>query len=296
MEALNDKNTDEVKLLEAQIKNLEAEVEMLQEQQKKSFKDLSVDFKGSVQDALSVLTSSKQNSQKAEVLLRLKEEVAELEEDLRHQTDVNGFRLESCSIKTLQSGESEVVRQFKIVGSCSELSFMVEFNLTEKKVGQSSGKTITSLNVVMDNTYLQQFSSLLSGMEETNDLLLLFRTIRTFSNICDDRSRTFLHFQEKYPSVVTLPEGRRSQLMCLQHPEVPSLAFSVHWSVEVSEDGVVLPKVDLLTKTPEEVAQQFPLLAAGGAAEAFHSLLRLLGLEAALESVIRALSPPEAEA
>ncbi|KAM9813303.1 centromere protein P [Neosynchiropus ocellatus] len=296
MEVLNDENIDEVKQLEAQIKNLEAEVEMLQEQQKNSLNDLSVDSRGSVQDALSVLTGRKQSSQK-EVLLKLKAEVAELEEDLHRQTDVNGFSLESCSIKTLQGGESEVVRQFKIVGSCSELEFTVEFNLTEKEEGRSSEKTITGLNVVMDNTNLQHFSSFLSGMEERNDLLMLFRTIRTFSNRCDDRCRTFLHFQEKYPSVVALPGGSRSEVMSLQHPELPSLVFSVHWSVRVSADGVVLPKLDLLTKIPEEALQQFPSLAAGGAAEGFHSLLRLLGPEAALESIIRALRPPpEAEA
>lgn len=32
-------------------------------------------------------------------------------------------------------------------------------------------------------------------VEENKDLLLFFRTLRTFSDRCDDRFRTFQHFQ-----------------------------------------------------------------------------------------------------
>ncbi|TNN56767.1 Centromere protein P [Liparis tanakae] len=37
-------------------------------------------------------------------------------------------------------------------------------------------------------------------VEESRDLLLLFRTLRTFSNRCDDRCRTFQHFQRYRPT------------------------------------------------------------------------------------------------
>lgn len=42
---------------------------------------------------------------KEEVLSRLKEEVGELEEDLKRQTQMNGISLNSCTTKNLQNGK-----------------------------------------------------------------------------------------------------------------------------------------------------------------------------------------------
>lgn len=156
--------------------------------------------------------------------------------------------------------------------------------------GQGSERTINNLNVVMDAGDLQTFSNFLSGVEENRDLLLFFRTLRTFSNRCDDRRRTFQHFQEKYPSVVSLPAGCRSEVMTLNHPELSGCVLFVHWPIEVSREGGVTPKIELLTKIPERALQLFPSQAVGGAAEAFQSLMKILGPEAAIESVVMAVS------
>uniref|UniRef100_A0A8D3CYV6 Centromere protein P n=1 Tax=Scophthalmus maximus TaxID=52904 RepID=A0A8D3CYV6_SCOMX len=95
--------------------------------------------------------------------------------------------------------------------------------------------------------------------------------------------------QEKYPSIVSLPGGHRSEVMTLNHPELPGCVLLIHWSVEVSREGGVTPKINLLTKIPERALQLFPSQPVGGAAEAFQSLLRILGPEAAVESLIRAV-------
>lgn len=81
-----------------------------------------------------------------------------------------------------------------------------------------------------------------------------------------------------------------SDVMSLNHPELPGCVLFIHWSVEVSREGEVTPKIDMLTKIPEKALQLFPSQAVGGATEAFQSLLRILGPEAAMESVIRAVS------
>uniref|UniRef100_A0A3B5MDJ2 Centromere protein P n=1 Tax=Xiphophorus couchianus TaxID=32473 RepID=A0A3B5MDJ2_9TELE len=131
-------------------------------------------------------------------------------------------------------------------------------------------------------------------VEETRDLLLFFRTIRSFSEKCDDRTRTFQHFQEKFPSIVSLPKGCGSEVMTLNHPELPGCGFFIHWCLDVSTGGAVTPKIQLLSKIPEKALQMFPSQSAGGgAAEAFQSLLRILGPEAAIESIIRAVSLSE---
>ncbi|XP_070814585.1 centromere protein P isoform X2 [Chaetodon trifascialis] len=289
-ERMSEENIEEVRVLEAQIERLQAEVAVLQGQQQDNNMDITFHLKGQMQDAMSYVCGRKQGGGKEKVLSKLKEEVEELEEDLKWQTRMNAISLDSCTTKTLQSSGSKLVQQLCVSGHCSELVFQVEFQLSEVKEGQGSKRMISDLNVVMDDSDLQSFSSFLSGVEESSDLLLLFRTLRTFSDRCEDRCRTFQHFQEKYPSVVSLPGGCRSEVMALNHPELPGCILFAHWSVEVSREGAVAPKINLLTKIPERALQLFPSQPVGGAAEAFQSLLRILGPEAALESVIRAVS------
>lgn len=287
---MSKENAEEVRALEAQIERLQAEVAELQSQQQENQKDMTLQLRGKMQDAMSYMCGRRQGGGKENMLSMLKEEVEEMEEDLKLQTQMNGISLTSCTTKTLQSSGSKLVRQLRVSGHCSDLVFQVEFQLSEVKDGQTCEKTISDLNIVIDSSDLQDFSSFLSGVEESKDLLLLFRTLRTFSDRCDDRCRTFQHFQEKYPSVVSLPGGCRSDVMTLNHPELPGCVLFVHWSVGVSGEGGVTPKIELVTKIPEQALQLFPSQPVGGATEAFQSLLRILGPEAALESVIRAVS------
>uniref|UniRef100_UPI0037E73414 centromere protein P n=1 Tax=Semicossyphus pulcher TaxID=241346 RepID=UPI0037E73414 len=286
---MSEENIEEVRVLEAQIECLQAEVEALQRQQQDNHKDITLQLRGQMQDAMSYLCGQKQGGEEM-VMSRLKEEVEELEKDLKRQTQMNGICLNTCTTKTLQSSGSKLVQQHCVSGQCSELVFQVEFQYSEIKEGQGSERTISDLNVVMDASDMQNFSTFLSSVEEKSDLLLFFRSLRTFSDRCEERYRTFEHFQAKYPSVVSLPAGSRSEVMTLNHPELPGCVLFVHWSLEVSSEGEVTPKVELLTKIPEEALQLFPSQALGGADEAFQSLLRILGPEAAIESVIRAVS------
>ncbi|XP_068578430.1 centromere protein P [Cebidichthys violaceus] len=290
MEKMSEENMEEVTELEAQIELLQAEVLALRRQKQDDLRDITFNFRGQMQDALSCVCGQRRGDDKEKVLSGLKEEVEELEEDLKLQTQINGISLNSCTTKTLQSSVRKQVQQLCISGHCSELVFQVEFQLSEVKDGSGCERTISELNVVMDASDLQNFSSFLSGVEESRDLLLFFRTLRAFSDRCDDRRRTFQHFQEKYPSVVSLPGGCKSEVMIVNHPELSGCVLFVHWSVDVSREGGVSPKMELLTKIPDRALQLFPSQPVGGAAEAFQSLLRILGPEAALESVIMAVS------
>ncbi|KAM3621736.1 uncharacterized protein V6R79_015319 [Siganus canaliculatus] len=287
---------EEVQLLEVQVERLQAEVAALQQQNQQNQQNqwnlqnqqnVALQLSGLEQDAMGGLRGPAGG---------VKEEVEELEQELQQQTQINGISLSSCSTKTLLSSGPRLVQQLCVSGSCSDLVFEVELMLSEvKEDAQRSARTITDLNVIMDSRDLHNFSSFLtlltplsvcSGVEESRDLLLFFRTLRNFSDRCEDRRRTFQHLQDKYPSVVSLPGGSRSEVMTLSHPELPSCVWFIHWSVDVSRVGGVTPKIDLLSKIPESALQLFPSPPAGGAAEAFQSLLRTLGPEAAMESLI----------
>uniref|UniRef100_A0A3B4EVX7 Centromere protein P n=1 Tax=Pundamilia nyererei TaxID=303518 RepID=A0A3B4EVX7_9CICH len=184
---MSDENTEEVKVLESEIERLQAEVESLQHQQQEINKDITFHYSQQMEN--------RQEGGKEMVMSRLKEELEELEEDMKLQTEINGITLNSCTTKTLQNSGRKLVQQLSLSGNCSELVFQVEFQLSEIKDSERSKRTIGDLNVVLDSSDLQNFSSFLSRVEESRDLLLFFRTLRTFSDRCDDRSRTFQQFQ-----------------------------------------------------------------------------------------------------
>ncbi|MED6285381.1 hypothetical protein CHARACLAT_028714 [Characodon lateralis] len=154
-------NTEEVKLLEAQILHLQAEIKALQQQQQVNCKDITFQFTGQMQDALAFLCGQTQDLEEM-VVSRLKEEVEELEEDLKLQTRIDGISLNSCIRKTLQNRGREVVQLLCLSGRCSELVFQVEFQLSEVKDGSRTERKISDLNLVLDSNDLQSLSSFLS--------------------------------------------------------------------------------------------------------------------------------------
>ncbi|KAA8593689.1 hypothetical protein FQN60_009805 [Etheostoma spectabile] len=191
MEKMSEENIEDVRVLEAQIEHLQAEVAALQCQQQDNHKDITFHLRGHMQDAMSYVCGQRQAGEKEKVLSMLTDEVEELEEDLKRQTQINGISLNSCTTKTLQSSGRQLVQQLCISGHCSELVFQVEFKLSEVK---SSGNFTR-----LPSSPGPPWKTLESLVEESRDLLLFFRTLRTYSDRCDDRRRTFQHFQRYRP-------------------------------------------------------------------------------------------------
>lgn len=287
--------------LDLELQTLQAEVEELQKQLQDQHRVMGFDFTGNLLLALGVLcgqNAAPSDGQK--VALRLQEELEEMEKDVERQTRMNGFRVISCSSRrvdgattealTRRAGGSSSSQQVCVSGLCSELNFQVEFKLTQLKFGEKTKQTVSDLNIVIEDSEQQSFSSFLSRVEETQDLLLFFRTLRTFSDRSDERRRTFSQLQTKFPSVVSLPGGQRSEVMALHHPELPGCCLFIHWSILVNKDGAVKASVELLPKVPLNALRLFQSSPVAGAAEAFHSLQRILGVEGALEAVAMAMS------
>ncbi|PKU28710.1 centromere protein p [Limosa lapponica baueri] len=63
----------------------------------------------------------------------------------------------------------------------------------------------------------------------------------------------------------------------------------VVWKIHIDEEGRTTPVLDLLTKVPEQVLEQ-NMATIENAPARFRSLLRLFGIEAAIENLIRAVA------
>uniref|UniRef100_A0A9J7YUH5 Centromere protein P n=1 Tax=Cyprinus carpio carpio TaxID=630221 RepID=A0A9J7YUH5_CYPCA len=185
-------------------------------------------------------------------------EVRELEKNLRQQTENNGIALNECFVKTISF--DYLTRLFMILSN--------------------SQCFITGGNLVVDSVEFKYFSAFVS-MEDTKDLLLFFRTLRTFSERSEERRQTFQPFHETYQDVVSLPEGCRSELMIIRSPQLSGISMTIFWKIDVSMEGVVKPSLELLLKMPDQVMEN--------GWDYFQSLLRVLGVEASIDNLIKTM-------
>ncbi|XP_042560609.1 centromere protein P-like [Clupea harengus] len=87
--------------------------------------------------------------------------------------------------------------------------------------------------------------------------------------------------------MVSLPEGCQSELMLIQSPKLQGCTMCIFWDIEVTLEGDVRPKLDLLMKMPEEAMRMDSKNIVENAPDYFLNLLRILGPEASIESVIK---------
>ncbi|XP_045431007.1 centromere protein P isoform X2 [Pipistrellus kuhlii] len=129
--------------------------------------------------------------------------------------------------------------------------------------------------------------------EERRDLFMFFRSLHFFVEWCEYRKRTFKHFKEKYPAAVRLPEGASSSCMHIRSTSQPGFELVIVWQMHIDEEGQVLPKLDLLTQVPQRALELDQEGAVAAAPRSFRALLGALGVEAALDSLLRLLCAEE---
>uniref|UniRef100_A0A8C1YC45 Centromere protein P n=1 Tax=Cyprinus carpio TaxID=7962 RepID=A0A8C1YC45_CYPCA len=193
------------------------------------------------------------------------------------QTENNGIALNECFVKTVHRSNIKMQISFDYLTRL----FMILSN---------SQCFITGGNLVVDSVEFKDFSAFVS-MEDTKDLLLFFRTLKTFSERSEERRQTFQPFQEKYQDVVSLPEGCRSELMIIRSPQLSGISMTIFWKIDVSMEGVVNTSLELLLKMPDQgkinCFDTKKVMENGS--DNFQSLLRVLGVEASIDNLIKTM-------
>uniref|UniRef100_A0A673HL53 Centromere protein P n=1 Tax=Sinocyclocheilus rhinocerous TaxID=307959 RepID=A0A673HL53_9TELE len=260
---------------EEEIQMLQQEIEMLEAEQEETLRYIFMEHGDRLQRELKSVYKERGGAQKHTL------------SKLITETEINGITLNECFVKTLHKSERKLVQQLRLAGHCSVLLFQVEFAVTEIQEDDALLRRVTELNIVVDGVEFKDFSAFVSRVEDTKDLTLLFRTLRTFSERCEERRQTFQHFQEKYPDVVSLPEGCRSELMIIRSPQLPGISMTIFWKIDVSMEGVVKPSLELLLKMPDQAREFDTKKVMENGSDYFQSLLRVLGVEASIEGLIR---------
>uniref|UniRef100_A0A7M4FQV7 Centromere protein P-like n=1 Tax=Crocodylus porosus TaxID=8502 RepID=A0A7M4FQV7_CROPO len=77
--------------------------------------------------------------------------------------------------------------------------------------------------------------------------------------------------------------------MIIKNPELSGFELMIIWKIPVNEEGIAIPVLDLLPKIPAH-SNHKAAAAAENAPGCFRIMLRLLGIEASIESVVKSFA------
>ncbi|NXU59600.1 CENPP protein, partial [Turnix velox] len=269
---------------EEEIQSLEEEIKLLTEK----YEEIQQESTFSVKEVLMSINSLQKDFQ-GESPSDLKAQLKSLEADLSFLMKFTGIQFRSHSKKTVEKTGNRTVQKHKLSGNCHSLFFQLEFQLVEIQMKESMTAAITDLSILIESGEASDMREFLSSTEQHGNLLTFFRSLSSYAEWYEHRKRTFLHFKTKHPDIVTLPEGLQGDCITLRNPKPSGFELMVVWKIRLDEEGRTTPILDLLTKVPEQVLQR-KMAAMESMPGRFRSMLRLCGIEAAIENLIRAIA------
>ncbi|EDL41079.1 centromere protein P [Mus musculus] len=281
-----DSETRELRALEAEVAALQRECRMLQNAGEKA----SGAWK-------SFQKISQSDSEEWESLKDLRSQLEHLRSEHSFLSKLTGFNIRNYSkmedivnTEETEKDTKKVLQKHRLSGNCNMVTFQLEFEVLEMETKEKKSSIITDLSIIMEPTEYSELSEFASRAEEKRDLLMFFRSLHFFVEWCEYRENTFKHFKEKYPDTVYLLEGTCSHCMEIRSTRQPGFELVIVWKIQIDEEGMVFPKLDLLTKVPERALGLDKNRVIETAPLSFRSLLGVLGIEAALDSLIRLFS------
>ncbi|XP_027668753.1 centromere protein P isoform X1 [Falco cherrug] len=304
---------------EDEIQSLEEEIELLAEKYEDSQQE-STFF--SDEEILMSISSYQTEIKGHEFPSNLKAELETLETDLSFLMKFTGIQFTNHSKKTVEKTRNRTVQKHRLSGNCHSLSFQLDFQLLEMQNKENVSVVITDLSIRMESGENSDVSKFVERAEECGNLLTFFRSFSSYAEWYEHRRCTFRHFKgnyilkhdpeaglcrscsevshpnmrsesggskgimAKYPEIVTLPEGLLGDHIVLRNPNTPGFELMIVWKIHMDEEGVTIPVLDLLTKVPEKGLEQ-KMATIENAPSHFRSMLLLLGIEAAIDNLIK---------
>uniref|UniRef100_A0A8C4U5G1 Centromere protein P n=1 Tax=Falco tinnunculus TaxID=100819 RepID=A0A8C4U5G1_FALTI len=268
---------------EDEIQSLEEEIKLLAEKYEDSQQE-STFF--SDEEILMSISSYQTEIEGHEFPSNLKAELETLETDLSFLMKFTGIQFTNHSKKTVEKTRNRTVQKHRLSGNCHSLSFRLDFQLLEMQNKENVSVVITDLSIIMESGEDSDVSKFVERAEECGNLLTFFRSFSSYAEWYEHRRCTFRHFKAKYPEIVTLPEGLLGDHIVLRNPSAPGFELMIVWKIHMDEEGTTIPVLDLLTKVPEKGLEQ-KMATIERAPSRFRSMLLLLGIEAAIDNLIK---------
>ncbi|XP_061312187.1 centromere protein P isoform X2 [Pezoporus flaviventris] len=278
-------DSDVCQVYEDEIQSLKEEIKLLAEKYEDSQQEST--FFSDEEILMSIKSFQSElwgESEGHESATDLKAELESLETRLSFLMKLTGIQFTGHSKKTLERTRNKMVRKHRLSGNCCSLSFHLEFQLLEMQNKGNVSAAITDLSIIMEPRGNEDLDKFVSS-EKCGSLLTFFRSLSSYAEWYEHRRCTFLHFKEKYPDIVTLPEGLLGDYILLRNPKTSGFELMIVWKIHIDEEGRSTPVLDLLTKVPKQVLDQ-KMATIENAPTRFRSMLLLVGIEEAIENLV----------
>ena len=283
----------------AEIKKLKGEISKLEANLKEDKQTFStVGFNDILSKLIDKLSKDKQASLEGLDIKGKLNEDGDI--DIKRLERFTGLCIHDISL-TLQEGKKDscVYRKHHVHGSCRnvefETAFLVEENTNENDLlpgnEDSCGNLprVISLDVSIEkedvNSDLKDF---LEYVQEEKKLQQFFVTLQNYSKWKRDRSKTFHHFQARYPELVAYTPFRDESTMAICNQQHPHLRVNIVWKVLVAREGKIKPSFDLQSCVPIEQMDSKSFLRK--IRSKFLCLLKSLGIEKSIEVIILSMA------
>ncbi|XP_065543143.1 centromere protein P isoform X1 [Lathamus discolor] len=283
-------DSDVCQVYEDEIQSLKEEIKLLAEKYEDSQQEST--FFSDEEILMSIKSFQRElwgESEGHESAVDLKAELESLETCLSFLMKLTGIQFTGHSKKTLERTRDKTVRKHRLSGNCRSLSFQLEFQLLEMQNKGNVSAAITDLSITMEPRGNSDLDKFVSSSEKRGSLLTFFRSLSSYAEWYEHRRFTFLHFKEKYPDIVTLPEGLLGDYILLRNPKTSGFELMIVWKIHIDEEGKPTPVLDLLTKVPKPVLGQ-KMATIENAPTRFRSMLLLVGIEEAIENLVNIFS------
>ena len=130
----------------------------------------------------------------------------------------------------------------------------------------------------------------LACVREEKQLQQFFLTLQAYLKLKRQRLKTFCHFREKYPELVSFSPLQDESILAICNPEYPAIRLNIIWKILVTKEGQTILTFDLLSCIPEELTKVDNTGLLKRLRRKFHSLLKTIGIEKSVEAIINVIA------
>eukprot|EP00051_Salpingoeca_urceolata_P007090 m.94121 g.94121 ORF g.94121 m.94121 type:complete len:382 (-) comp15112_c0_seq2:91-1236(-) len=173
-------------------------------------------------------------------------------------------------------------RLYSLSGSCGGLAFSLSIDVSETR------SMVSSMQVGLPPEVLGELQDFAATVEASRSPLVFFRGLSQYSEWRRQRQALFAKLTKDYPDVTTMPAGaQHATVLTIHNPDLPAFGVSLSWRIVMGRTGQAVCDVTASPRVSESFAKEDVLGLARRLPSQFQSLVRLRGLEDAVDALVR---------
>ncbi|PIK57978.1 putative centromere protein P [Apostichopus japonicus] len=217
------------------------------------------------------------------------------------QEAFTGIRLDDVISRVLEQTPERTVRVQTIDGACSDLEFKVKFEVIETEVTEKSTipalaeqehrAQITKLEISVDHVWVRNdINAFISQMTQSCSLQPFLRGFQQYSGKFSERKKAYDHFVKTYPGCVSLYPNNDLSILQFFHPVQRGIVYTVTWLIQITPHSNVEENFSLDVFATEQMQRRDRRNILDKAPEKFQKMIKLRGIERAVDTLIQAVS------